>query len=67
MRYRDRIVTNPEIRSGKPCIKGTRIAVSDILEHLAGGMTKTELLKDFPDLIEEDILAALEFAAREVR
>jgi uncharacterized protein (DUF433 family) len=67
MRYRDRIVTNPEIRSGKPCIKGTRIAVSDILEYLAGGMTKTELLKDFPDLIEEDILAALEFAACKVR
>jgi uncharacterized protein (DUF433 family) len=61
--YRDRIVLDPAIRSGKPVIRGTRIAVADILDYLAGGMTAAEILADFPDLHEEDILAALAFAA----
>ena len=54
---------DPEIRFGKPCIKGTRIAVVDILQWLASGMTHAEILEDFPSLKEEHILAALAFAA----
>ena len=66
MSYEDRIVINPAIRSGKPCIKGTRITVYDSLEYLAGGMSENDILKDFAALSREDIRAALEFpAARE--
>jgi uncharacterized protein (DUF433 family) len=57
------IVIDPNIRFGKPCIKGTRIAVVDILQWLASGMSKEEILADFPMLKEEHILAALAFAA----
>jgi uncharacterized protein (DUF433 family) len=60
----ERITLNPDVRSGKPCIAGTRISVYDILEYLAGGMTEAEILKDFPSLNADDIKAALEFAAR---
>jgi len=59
----DRITLNPEIRSGKPIIRGTRITITDILEYLAGGMSEDEILADFPDLQLEDIRAALAFAA----
>lgn len=59
----ERITINPEVRSGKPIIKGTRITVYDILEYLAGGMTEDEILEDFPSLEREDIRATLEFAA----
>ena len=65
--YRDRIVLDPTIRSGKPVIRGTRITVSDILEYLASGMSIEEILADFPDLNEEDIRAALAFAAERER
>jgi len=58
---------DPEVRSGKPCIKGTRITVYDVLEYLAGGMTETEILGDFPDLKVEDIRACLAFAAARER
>jgi uncharacterized protein (DUF433 family) len=54
---------NPEIRFGKPCIKGTRIAVGDILQWLASGMTNEEILEDYPELREAHIFAALQFAA----
>lgn len=54
---------NPEIRFGKPCITGTRIAANDILGWLASGMTHREILEDYPSLKEEHILAALAFAA----
>ena len=57
------ISINPEIRFGKPCISGTRIAVSDILQWLASGMTNAQILKDYPSLKEDHILAALAFAA----
>lgn len=57
------IAIDPEIRFGKPCIKGTRIAVVDILQWLASGMTYGEILEDYPVLQEEHILAALAFAA----
>ncbi|MEQ1911697.1 MAG: DUF433 domain-containing protein [Vicinamibacterales bacterium] len=67
MGWEDRITMNPGVRSGKPCIKGTRITVYDVLEYLAGGMTEAELLSDFPDLSSEDILASLAFAATRER
>ena len=67
MNYENRIVIDPEIRSGKPCIKGTRITVYDILEYLAGGMTEDDILRDFPALSRDDIRAALEFAAARER
>ena len=57
------ISINPEIRFGKPCIKGTRIAVADILNLLANGAAHSEVLADFPSLKEEHILACLAFAA----
>jgi len=56
------IEINPEIRFGKPCIKGTRIAVQDILEWLSNEMSHEEILEDFPQLTNNDILAALAFA-----
>jgi uncharacterized protein (DUF433 family) len=57
------ISINPEIRFGKPCIKGTRIAVEDILQWLASDMTQEEILQDYPSLTKEHILAAIAFAA----
>jgi len=63
MDYRNIITIEPDKRSGKPCIRGTRMTVTDVLEYLAGGMTHDELLREFPDLTEEDIRACLAFAA----
>jgi uncharacterized protein (DUF433 family) len=59
-----RITVDPEICHGKPCIRGLRYPVETILEYLAGGDTIESLLKQFPDLEREDILACLEFARR---
>ena len=67
MAYQDRISIDPAIRSGKPCIKGTRITVYDILEYLAGGMTAHQIPRDFPSLASDDVNAALEFAAARER
>ena len=67
MQLDDRIIINPGIRSGKPCIKGTRITVYDILEYLAGGMTEDQILADLPSLNREDIRACLAFAAARER
>ena len=67
MEWEQRITVNPGVRSGKPCIKGTRITVYDVLEYLAGGMTEAQLLSDFPDLALEDIRASLAFAAARER
>ncbi len=53
MGWEERITVNSAVRSGKPCIKGTRIAVYDVLEYLAGGMTEEQILSDFPDLTRE--------------
>ena len=61
--YTSYISINPDIRFGKPCIKGTRIAISDVLNWLASGMTNDEILKDYPSLKQEHIRAALAFAA----
>ncbi|MPR34991.1 DUF433 domain-containing protein [Salmonirosea aquatica] len=59
----ERISINPEIRFGKPCIKGTRITVQDVLGWLASGMSTEEIVEDFPSLAREDVLATLAFAA----
>lgn len=56
-----------EVRGGKPCIRGTRITVYDILEYLAGGMSEAEILEDFPSLKPEHLKAALMFAAQRER
>ena len=61
--YSKIITIEPGKRSGKPCIRGLRITVQDILEYLAGGLTESEILKDFPELKIEDIKACLAFAA----
>jgi uncharacterized protein (DUF433 family) len=63
MNYKDYITIEPDKRSGKPCIRGMRITVQDVLEYLASGMTEEEILDDFPDLTREDIKACLAFAA----
>ncbi len=63
MDYTKIITIDPEIRSGKPCIRGMRITVTDVLEYLASGMSVDEILEDFPDLTREDIMASLAFAA----
>lgn len=63
MDYRERITIEPGKRGGKPCLRGMRITVYDVLDYLAGGMSEDELLADFPDLEREDIRAALAFAA----
>ena len=63
MDYHNIITIEPGKRSGKPCIRGMRITVSDILEYLAGGMAEEEILADFSELTAEDIRACLAFAA----
>ncbi len=67
MRYQDRITIEPGKRGGRPCIRGMRITVYDVLESLASGMTVEETLTDFPYLTHEDILACLSFAAERER
>ena len=63
MDYRSIITIEPGKRGGKPCIRGMRITVYDILEYLASGMTHDQILKDFPYLTEDDIRACLQYAA----
>jgi uncharacterized protein (DUF433 family) len=63
MNYQDRITIEPGKRGGKPCIRGLRITVYDVLEYLASGMSEDEILRDFPDLTREDIRASIAFAA----
>ena len=63
MHYSECITINPEIRFGKPCIRGMRITVYDILHRLASGMTNPDILQHYPELTEEDIKAALAYAA----
>ena len=67
MDWQTRIEVTPGVRSGKPCIKGTRITVYDVLEYLAGGMRDDEIVADFPDLTLDDIRACLAFAASRER
>jgi uncharacterized protein (DUF433 family) len=63
MDYSKIITVEPGKRAGKPCIRGLRITVYDVLDYLASGMTQEEILADFPDLTAEDIRACLAFAA----
>jgi uncharacterized protein (DUF433 family) len=63
MNYADIITMEPGKRGGKPCIRGLRITVYDVLEYLASGMTHEDILRDFPYLTEQDIRACLAFAA----
>ncbi len=61
--YRQRLVLAPEIRVGKPVVRGTRITVDDVLGYLASGMSEEQILREFPSLTREDIRACLAFAA----
>lgn len=61
--YQEIITIEPGKRGGRPCIRGTRMSVYDVLSYLAAGMTHEEILADFPWLTEEDILASLSYAA----
>jgi uncharacterized protein (DUF433 family) len=67
MDYRDRIVIDPEIRFGKPSVRGTRITVGDVLSYLASGMSERQILADFPQLTSDDIRACLAYAAERER
>ena len=62
----DRITTNPEQCGGRPCIRGMRIRVTDVLDLLAAGLSPAQVLDELPDLEPEDIVAALKFAARKI-
>ena len=61
--YQDRITIEPGKRGGKPCVRGLRITVYDVLDCLASGMSESDILSDFPELKPEDIRACLAFAA----
>jgi len=67
MDFKGIVTIEPGKRGGKPCIRGMRITVYDVLEYLASGMTHQEILRDFPYLTQEDILACLSFAAKRER
>ena len=62
-----RIVVDPAIRFGKPTVRGTRITVGEVLEHLATGIAEPDLLREFPQLAHDDVLACLAFAAERER
>ena len=67
MKHLDRITIDPEVRFGKPCVRGTRITVGEVLGFLAAGGTEIELTEDFPQLSHDDVLACLGFAAERER
>lgn len=67
MNFLERIAVDPAVRFGKPCVRGTRISVGDILGYLAGGMSEAEILADFPQLGRDDIRACLAYAAERER
>lgn len=66
MKYADRITFNPAQCGGRPCIRGMRIRVKDVLDLLASGVPEAEILQDFPYLQSDDIRACLEYAAQEI-
>ncbi len=66
MDYLERITFNPKQCGGRPCIRGMRIRVKDVLDMLAGGASEEQILKDFPDLEAADIRASLQYAAAQV-
>lgn len=63
MEYRERLVIDPEVRFGKPCVRGTRISVGDVLGFLASGMSAAEVVSEYPSLTLDDVLACLAYAA----
>lgn len=63
MNYQDYITIEPDKRGGKPCIRGLRITVYDVLDYLASDMSEAEILEDFPDLTPDDLKACIAFAA----
>jgi uncharacterized protein (DUF433 family) len=63
MNYRDIITIEPDKMGGKPCVRGLRITVCDVLDYVASGMPETEILADVPDLTHDDVRACLAFAA----
>jgi uncharacterized protein (DUF433 family) len=63
----ERITADPAVRFGKPCIRGTRITVGDVLDYLAAGMNEEGLLQEFPQLVKDDIRACLAYAAERER
>lgn len=67
MHFRERITVEPGKRGGKPCVRGLRITVYDVLDQLAAGLSKEEVIEDFPELEPDDILACLRFAADQER
>jgi uncharacterized protein (DUF433 family) len=67
MNLLNRIVVDPAIRFGKPCVRGTRISVGDVLGYLAGGMSEAQILGDFPQLTSDDVRACLAYAAERER
>ena len=67
MNYHDYITVDPNKRGGKPCVRGLRITVYEVLDYLASDMTEDEILADFPDLTREDFKACIAFAAERER
>ena len=67
MNLLNRIAVDPAIRFGKPCVRGTRISVGDVLGNLAGGMSEAQILADFPQLTADDVRACLAYAAERER
>lgn len=67
MNYRDYITIDPNKRGGKPCVRGLRITVYEVLDYLASDMSESEILEDFPDLTKEDLKACIAFAAERER
>ena len=67
MNLLDRIDVDPDVRFGKPCVRGTRISVGDVLGYLAGGMSDAQILADFPQLTIDDVRACLAYAAERER
>jgi len=67
MNLLNRIAADPTIRFGKPCVRGTRISVGDVLGYLAGGMSEQQILADFPQLTSDDVRACLTYAAERER
>ena len=63
MNYKEIITIEPNKRGGKPCVRGLRITVYEVLEYLASEMTEAEILEDFPDLTREDLKACIAYAA----
>ncbi len=63
MDFRDRLTVDPDVRFGKPCVRGTRISVGDVLGFLASGMSVEQVIDEYPPLTTEDVLACLAYAA----